>query len=215
MPFAINFFAEMRNACAKQQCPDKNKNFFQNYADHLKFLSLEFQEKINALFEQENLEQVFKMLANETLARISVFDKIRDGYDYFDEVLGATVVPVFALGAFAAGIGIAIWQGILALGYTLGTNPANDETLGQNAAVALIIAGASILFGLITCIKSMLSLVTRPLVTLCSQSWGEQDKARFYNEEACEVQLVNTVEAISNVVADAVSSIPDRGCTMM
>lgn len=167
--------------------PNKKKNFFQNYYDHVSYLKVELEDLYKKLHKTDN---AFKLLFNEGLKRLSVFDALRDGHDYFDEVLGATVMPIMAAGASLALLGLAIWEFV------------QSNSKSDSAALSLLVAaGAALLFSAAVFVKSAISLITRPIVTAI-QGFKKPDGDRFYNEDD---DLVKRTERVGNKVIDGVA----------
>jgi hypothetical protein len=171
--------------------PDPKKNFFQNYNDHLNSLERNFIKKIDTsktgnyaeIFNSIKTKakyhpgQLLQFATQEILAPLYVFDKLRDGHDYFDEVSGATVVPLLSAAAFLGFTTRAIWEGIQKLAHSAkGKYYNGDEGLSN-----LVLAGTALMISITSLIKSVISLVSRPLVTLLG-GFQAQDTKRFYIE---------------------------------
>lgn len=175
------FFARPR-VLPNQKVPHPNKNFFQNYGDHLNYLAHDGKEKFDQFWASE---RKLRFLVNEVAARLNVFDALRDGYDYFDEVLGATVVPLLCNTASMGFAALALWEGAHALAITVGfVNRDNDNHAGKAMAYLLASVAAHVI-AVASLIKSVISLVTRPLVTAI-QGYKPQDKDRFYDQEVAD-----------------------------
>ena len=165
-----------------QRTPDSKKTFFQNYSDHLDYLQKKYEKRWNKLVEQESIGERFNFLSEQALKRISIFERLRDGYDYFDEVVGATAFPAISLVASIAGIGIALWEGIRALIIKIGLTNPDGEDHQANAGFALFTSTTAFLASIASFLKSVISLITRPIVTSI-YGFETQDKERFINED--------------------------------
>lgn len=165
-----------------QKKPDPNKNFFLNYSDHLDYLQMKYEKRWNKLVRLEGLEERFNFLVKQALKHISIFEQLRDGYDYFDEVVGATALPVVSLVVSIAEIGIALWESFRALIINIGLANHDGEDHLENAGFSLFTSAAAFLTSMASFLKSAISLVTRPIVTAI-YGFEKQDKDRFINED--------------------------------
>ncbi|WP_133128090.1 hypothetical protein [Legionella nagasakiensis] len=179
-----NFFG--RPFSAKQKKPNDKKNFFQNYNDHLQYLQVDLAEKLLAKHPRGS-HDLLAALMDEILSlkHLTMFDGLRDGYDYFDEVMGASVVPLLGVGAMVGSVGLAIWEGIQALAIKMNLQENDYGQHGDKALTCLVVAGASLVLSAAIFLKSVIGLVTRPIVTAI-QGWKPQDEERFYNEDSWE-----------------------------
>lgn len=128
---------------------------------------------------------MLNFLAKEAIARVYVFDALRDGYDYFDEVVGATVLPFLSGCASIALAVVSIVELSYAIGIGVGLLEDDKKNHGDNVVLALVLAVAAVSFAVAVFIKSAISLVTRPLVTAV-QGFKSQDINRFYDEDVAE-----------------------------
>ena len=158
--------------------PNSKKNFFQNYSDHLDHLETEFQKAFNDFTKKKTLCKQLDFISGEAVKRISIFEKLRDGHDYFDEVVGATALPLMALGMSLAALGKSILEAgtALAINLNLIEDDRNDHL--ENAGTWLMASAASFVLAIASFLKSVVSLITRPVVTAI-QGFAEQDKNRF------------------------------------
>jgi hypothetical protein len=158
--------------------PNEKQNFFQNYNDHLNHLK----PKYNALMVQlkglQTLKEKMAFINNEAPKHLSIFEKLRDGHDYCDEVMGATVVPAVMNALCFVELVKAIWEGAQALAIRVGLK--KDDTIDHknNAVTALVNAASYFLIAAISFFKSIASLVVRPFVTLV-KGWEKKDTERF------------------------------------
>ena len=162
-----------------QKTPDPHKNFFQNYGDHFHYLK---HDAVGIYEKYGKSDRKLSLLTQEILARLTMFDALRDGYDYFDEVVGVTVIPFLSSAAAMCLGALALWEGAHALAIKAGmlTNDGGDHV--SNAMAYLLAATTAYVISAVSYFKSMISLVTRPLVTAC-QGFQPQDKERFYDED--------------------------------
>lgn len=165
--------------------PKRHKSFFENYKDHVYHLYDNGRKKIDENSKQdkrkgvEMLSVYLETAVDEllTLKRLTMFDALRDGYDYFDEVVGATAVPLISVGLAVGSLALSLHQFGLAW-INLLDDDADDEPHLEASFWALMGVGISLLIGAASFIKSITSLITRPLVTAIS-GWKPQDEARF------------------------------------
>lgn len=163
----------------KQNKPNINKSFFQNYQDHVKYLG----ETAKTARKDADFNSIL-------LARLKMFDPLYDGYDYFDELVGATAVPLVAT---IASIGLVIYSIKEILhALAIGINLVEDDNINHlEIASACTFAAIVIeLLALAICLKSMISLITRPMVT-AFQGFKPQETVRFHNEDSVVGKLTN------------------------
>lgn len=178
-----------RRICTKQAKPNPQKNFFENYYDHLNYLESEFDAKWNTCSKFRTIDEQLEFLGKEALKRLNLFERLRDGYDYMDEVVGATALPVMLLGASLANLAIAIWEGASALAISTGLiNRKSDKAEHlEYAQTALLLSTLAFVGAIATFLKSAISLITRPVATAL-QGFAEQDVDRFYDDDSYESQ---------------------------
>ncbi|RUR13058.1 hypothetical protein [Legionella sp. km772] len=188
-----NFFS--KRTFKNQPKPDPKKNFFQNYDDHLNSLFVKLYKTfpINNWEELQHLAisrpySLLGQVSNEAIKHLYLFDALYDGYDYFDEVVGATALPALAglasLGLTAA----AIWEAIQALAIKFGFQQCDQEKHLDKATANLLLAGTAFVLSVASYIKSMISLFTRPLVTLIN-GFKPQNVDRFTIDDSKEDDL--------------------------
>jgi hypothetical protein len=174
---------------SRQTKPNPQKNFVQNYMDHLSYVSLDFKEKlILPIFDARETSPLFVLqhLYNQAVARLYVFKAFHDRYDVMDEIGGVALLPLVVACISVGFLGFAIWEAIKSLAVTLHlTNPDVDKNYNiiNNNTVAmsnLVIAGSALVLSLGIFMKSALSLVTRSLVTLCTD-FQNQEVDRFFS----------------------------------
>ncbi|CAM4470392.1 MAG: hypothetical protein LEGION0403_FIIPPAGN_00297 [Legionella sp.] len=162
--------------------PDPEKNFFSNYIDHLHALILhggalwEEAKGLRTSVEQQNfIEKVFG-------DRNLILQPLRDGHDYMDEIMGATVLPTVALMTAAGALVTAVWEGAQALAIHWGLARNDHTDHARNALLFVLGAAAALTISVLSFIKSWISLVSRPIATI-EQGFAKQDAPRFYNED--------------------------------
>lgn len=170
---------------SNQKTPSNRKTFFQNYYDHLQFIRRDFFKDDKLKITRQNVEDVTKHILDAK--RISCFDGLRDKYDYCDEIMGATIVPILGAVIFLGGVINAIWEGLQLLATQCGFIPFDTRDHSENAIVSLMAAGSTLVIAAATFIKSLISVFTRPLVTFVS-GWQPQNVDRFYRADSLEAQ---------------------------
>lgn len=169
----IRFFE--RSAYTTHNTPDTKRTFFQNYLDHLFYL--EESALIDFMEVMEKKDPGY--LTQKAAKHNTIFKPFRDRFDYLDDVLGATVTPMaFILGATTL-LNYALYEGAIAL--AIKTKLRENDFKNHGVQASLFIAGAFLCFALSLAIflKSVVSLITRPLVT-AYEGYQEQDTPRFY-----------------------------------
>ncbi|WP_298627384.1 hypothetical protein [uncultured Legionella sp.] len=182
MPNSSHFFPKT-SFFINQKTPDPQKNFFENYSDHLGFLIIKFEQKFLQLQQMDSAQNALHFISKEALRRLNMFEQLRDRYDYFDEILGATALPALCLITSIASLSAALWESTQALAIKTGFTRNDNEDHLTDAGGFLLISVASILFSIASLLKSAISIVTRPIVTAL-QGYAEQDEDRFHNEES-------------------------------
>lgn len=170
--FGLHFFQDMSSSGSK--CPNKKKTFFENYADHL----VHIERNAVTIWDQLNRSNDLCFLAHEAIKRISTFDPLRDGYDYFDELLGATVLPLALQLLSFYHILVAIVEAACAFAVYVHLMKDEQEDHLEEAQKYGMYGMSAFLFSFAIAVKSLISLVTRPIVT-AFQGFKEQDVERF------------------------------------
>lgn len=201
MPNFHNLFEKVKNikVTNKQRKPDPKKNFFENYSDHLDMLEINFQKGLKSLDYRSNFSDLmytgfFSLLDPKHLL---ILDALRDGHDYMDEFLGTTVVPIISLLASVASLGLAIYEGAQKLTIATGLQKDDHEDHGYHAVNYLAASGAALAVAVASFIKSLISLVSRPIVTMV-QGWKPQDVNRFYNDSSLEAEVEKGIDSVLN-----------------
>lgn len=163
--------------------PDSKKNFFQNYADHLDFLHIKFKKKYEQFMDTETIEEKLSILGNEALERLKVFEQLRDGHDYFDEVVGATAIPLIGAIASVCSLAIAIWDAAQLLAIKAGFVEDDGINHADNALNHLLLSATALALSVASFVKSAISMITRPVVTAI-RGFAEQDEDRFYHKDS-------------------------------
>jgi hypothetical protein len=170
--------------------PDRNKNFFQNYSEHLNYLQNQYAKAWQEFQEQATFAQKLDFIGDQALKRLNMFEKLRDGHDYFDEVVGATALPALGLVVSIATISMALWEGIHVLAihaHLIGGSKAEHQSEAQED---LLISGLSFLGAIASFLKSAISLITRPIITAV-KGFEEQNTVRFITEDTYANRLAN------------------------
>lgn len=158
--------------------PNPKLNFFQNYANHINYLGNQTKEDITKIMRTDDFDKQFDIVQERLLSSLNLFDRIRDGHDYFDEVLGATVLPIAACATALIFTGLALFEATMQFMTKMGLA---DYSPDQDVHCYLIISGSAAALALISFAKSLISLVTRPICTAIN-GFGEEDKERFQTE---------------------------------
>ena len=172
---------------ATSRVPNANLSFFENYQNHVTAL---FDDYTNANKVRSDAAQAV-FLNDKLYGYFKAFDSLYDVYDFTDEVVGATIVPlalsavsILALGGavFEAMHQVAIELGIVendiptgvmdALGDLMKGRTDRFENLvngnpshGENAFGLLIIALLAAALAIVSFVKSAVSIITRPIAT--------------------------------------------------
>lgn len=162
--------------CTTSKKPNKKQNFFQNYFDHLFYLEQSIEKDVVKVLEKKDLYY----LLHKLVRHITIFDPLRDGYDYFDEVMGASVAPMGLQIASGALLSAALFEGIIALGMKMDLLEQDQKLHVRNASLYMMAALLTSALSFVILMKSLASLCTRPVVT-AFQGYQEQDIPRFYN----------------------------------
>jgi hypothetical protein len=165
--------------------PDPEKNFFQNYSDHLDYLQLQFEKIWERVSRTKNVNRQLNIISDEALKRLSIFERLRDGHDYMDEIIGATALPAMGMVVSIASLAVGLWEGIQALATSIGLAKKHGEDHRENAINALLLSATSLVLSIACFLKSAVSLITRPVITAV-KGFAKQDIPRFHNEESVE-----------------------------
>lgn len=165
---------------SKQRKPNPNNIFFQNYSAHLDYIQEETKTILNTINSKESLNEALAVLAEEIGKRLYVFEGLRDGHDYTDEILGATVLPILGMVTSIATLALAAWSGMkdLAMRACFMENDAN-----YHASQMLLLSGMAFIVAVSSFLKSVFSLFTRPIATGI-KGWEPQDTDRFIYENS-------------------------------
>ena len=171
-----------------QEKPQKSKNFFENYTDHVRFLF----DKYKQVIASENFSGFIDNIAEASIKSLNLFEPLRDGHDYFDEVGGATAIPLASAVASIATFAMAAWEGLQALACSVGFMRSSTESHADEAVKFLQISLACALLALGSFVKSAVSLVTRPLVTAI-KGFAPQDKERFMIDDSVQSHIEHSM----------------------
>lgn len=172
----------MPNFFHAQKTPDSKKNFFQNYSDHMDYLQKYYYEGWLKYRNIRTLEEKLDFIEKHALQRLTVFERLRDAHDYFDEVVGATALPALGLLVSVASLGLALWEGVKLLAAFAGLGHVSAKEYKENVIEALIISAATFLLSITSFLKSAVSIISRPVIT-CIKGYEKQDKDRFLVEK--------------------------------
>ena len=209
VPVIPNFFTPKLETqiFPSQPKPNPNKNFFQNYYDHVhqlaKNYAKNYEDKKEEFFATKNQ---LEFLSNQALKHLSIFNALYDVYDYTDEIAGATVTHWLGTGIALVLAATVPWE--LAQALVININWAKDDREDHVQEALLSIVAAALLFLLTTAIfiRSVISLVTRPLVTVVC-GYQQPKENRFYDESVASPNN-DVIEAIVDTVADPFSVAP-------
>ena len=182
-----------------QKKPDPNKTFFQNYSDHLDFLAYDFKTRLftHIKLETDNPDLgdflYFGISDMLNLKHVLMFDALRDGHDYLDEI---TIPPILAAASFSL-FALSLVEGMKNLAIHAGWSRDDGQQHGKTAGNALLVATVLLGASFIGFLKSAISLLTRPVCTLIS-GWKEQNVERFYNEDSLECKVNSGLNSLIN-----------------
>lgn len=173
-----------------QNKPDPNKNFIENYKDHVLCLTKKFDDRweqgltatgckllerkslrFNFFRETRGMPRSFRgfnrehLIADEVLSHWTLFQPLRDGHDYVDELMGATVVPALFCPLAVYQAGYSFMTGLAFLMVQSGLMHDYYQSYGTKAINDLFTAGIFFLGAGASLAKSTISLVTRPMAT--------------------------------------------------
>jgi hypothetical protein len=171
--------------------PNSKKNMFQNYADHINYVEIE-SAKIWKKLDGNNM---LGILITESMKRIRIFEALRDGHDYFDEVLGAFVGSTLCNIATLGLVAYAAWEMATALLMKTGLLTDDEQNHVHNALKGVFCAMTTFVMSLVIHLKSMISMITRPLVTLLFGNNNHTDVNRFYDNETFDTQDLQFVQS--------------------
>jgi hypothetical protein len=138
-------------------------------------------EEIYRKFSYGSNSRRLSIIKDETLQRLRMLDGFYDRYDVADEVLGATVIP-WAIGAAATGAFLyAVWEAGFMLAIKGGLVRNDHENHGDRAVMAFLASVALAALTVVIFAKSLISLVTRTLVTL-TDGYSTPNQSRFMVE---------------------------------
>ncbi len=179
--------------------PKQKLNFFQNYIHHTRAMDNKLSNEAKKVMTKDDNG---KTLINFLAGHVTWGDRLRDGYDLMDEVMGASAIPLAAKALAIAFALKAVWEGVQ-WAYHQATKEefdeecSNEHNHGDKAVNDLFIAGSMVVICWTSLFKSVISLVTRPILT-ASQGWAKQDSNRFQdkpNDASCIDVAFNYVNA--------------------
>lgn len=168
--------------------PNADSNFFDNYHNHCMFVM----KKNEKIFEAEG---DFTAKKNESFAKLNFFTPLRDRYDFTDELLGATLLPLAGVVCSVAVTVLAIKDLFHALAITIDLVKDDDENHGEQALHSFVGALFIAVLSLAALIKCAISLLTRPIATLGNaifnstpENSGGADQSQLEEEKRFMVQ---------------------------
>ena len=141
--------------------PDLNKSTTQNYYDHLSFFyKSRYGTAITVDYDGPRPLSFIHPLKPFVIpfGRCDVFSSLHDRYDYIDELLGATIVPLALLG-------VATYLVLKAIGHMFTLGVFVDQNRSEGIFGGIFNALFAICLAIYCFSKSLLSLVTRPILT--------------------------------------------------
>lgn len=166
--------------------PLSNRFFFHNYASHINYMTHRLEEKKQRYYQLDEVPTMYDFICREALGHLDFHEPLRDGHDYFDCILGASVVPIMATFAWAIAIMKALAESLAYMGgrclQGVGYQPNLESKHGSMAVQHSIVAIGCFAFSLIGFLNSVISLLIRPIATVCN-SWKNSDAGRFSDEE--------------------------------
>jgi hypothetical protein len=179
------------NLCDHRTKPDPKKNTISNYDDHMICRGVKFERKIkelNRLLQSGDIEGELSIANQEVLARINFLDPLIDKYDYFDEIFGATGMPLLTGLAALGAAGYGLIQGAQSLSIGLGLIQDDGEHHAKQALGYFCVAAIALVATIVGAITHGLSLLTRPIATAI-EGWKESDENRFLVENSVQSTL--------------------------
>jgi len=159
--------------------PNPRKNFVDNYGEHLEAVNVRTSQAEHDFWETESAYDRLVFIRRELAAHIHCSEVLYDGYDYADVLMGTTAVPLFsALDAVVASV-FATWHGLNSLAVMAGCADDDEGKHADNALGYLMIAAGLLVFTLVGLVDSLISLLSRPLLTAIYGS-KPQDCPRFH-----------------------------------
>lgn len=180
---------------------DKKKSFLSNYVDHVKYKTEEFTGVARRIMQSDNVADITEGLAQELAKRWRLDEALYDKYDYADEIVGATLLPVVAATSSLAALLAAAFWGVRALAsmalykiielknlcreHKSDTSSVSEavEHHKNEARQYAVLAAVGLIITLFVAIKSWLSLLSRPAVTLWN-GWQEPQEDRFHSDDS-------------------------------
>lgn len=134
---------------------------------------------------ESNPDNQLEVAIKEVLAHINIFDALRDSYDYADDIAGAVLVDWLGSALVFGCVAEAVWNGahMLAIKARLVEDDAKEH--GVSAVLFLLAAAAIFVIASLISMKSVISLISRPLVTAI-HGFKPQDTPRFYDQDVAE-----------------------------
>jgi hypothetical protein len=146
--------------------PSSRENtFFKSYSEHVRYFPIYYKGQYD-----EYMKKGSKIsLMDEFFKELTIFESLHDQYEAFDLLPGTVVPSIVALIAAAVFF-------IDAARITF--DPKSSEEDELRAEKHLSLAGILFVTSIIGLVNNLLSLITRPLMTM-SQGWKKDDEKRF------------------------------------
>lgn len=156
--------------------PLKNESIFSNYQAHNNYLAEHYGSIYDVIYKGSLNSDANKDFIKTTISnRLTVLNKLRDGYDYCDEIGGVIISPVFNLVAFS----LIIKSLYHLVKYTIFLIKQDSNSANLNltqARESIIRFNIGTISATINFLVSSVSLITRPVVTACT-GWAPQEEA--------------------------------------
>ena len=146
--------------------PSSPKNtFFKSYSEHVRYFPIYYKGQYDEYMKKSS--QI--SLMDEFFKELTMFESLHDQYEAFDLLLGTVVPSIVALIAAAVFF-------IDAARITF--DPKSSEEDELRAEKHLSLAGILFVTSIIGLVNNLLSLITRPLMTML-KGWKKDNEKRF------------------------------------
>ena len=175
--------------------PDSKQTFFANYFDHA---HQNYRKLAHAAHNFSESSGKFGFTMTEIMRRMTMFEPLRDRYDYADEVAGVTIVQWLGSAAMLGIAAYAVVEGAHALAIKTGYLHDDHEDHSSRALIAMLAVAAVFVITSAIFMNAAISLITRPIIT-ANQGYKKQDENRFYKQD------INATD-LSNALSDTVQN---------
>jgi hypothetical protein len=166
----------------KEKKPRPSLSFPENYAAHARYLEGHGNELYGRFWSIPTLPSRFCFLGNQLKERISCFVPLKDGHDYLDELVSATFVPLFCEMNTLLFVGVGLWEFLKSCLMTIRIMERDQESHFSHAMSYFMLAFGSIVYAKLAVVNSLIGLLLRPIITLCT-GYSAQNKDRFFYHE--------------------------------